>query len=58
MTAAKGNKYNQHGDEPMDANIHSRITIKLKEEFNNTCKRNVTTMTAELLKFIEDYVKK
>ena len=52
MSAAKGNKYNQHGDEPMDAFIHCRITTKEKQDFIAKCKELGTDMTKELLKFI------
>ena len=33
MTAAKGNKYNQHGDVKMSSFLHCRITPELKAQF-------------------------
>jgi len=30
MSAAKGNKYSQHGDKPMTSHLHCRITPEFK----------------------------
>ena len=55
MSAAKGNKYNQHGDEPMDAHIHVRITSKQLADFTAKCKSLGKTKTEVILKFVKYY---